>query len=447
MILEEPDLSLADAQTPNPQGGWLATALFVMVVCYFWIGIAPMPDPQAGSPAAYGESSNQFNQLIVIAMTALVLALLVFHPGRILALKVYAPLLVLFAWIAVTILFSATPDSALRRTLYSVLVCICASAILLLPRDNAQFAKMMGTCLLLAVGLSYIGVLFFPGRAIHQASDFAEQALAGDWRGHLGHKNAAAGAMAFAVFFGLYLIRAGSFWRGMILTVLAGVFLFNSGGKTSAALLPAILILTWMFERAGWLRYGLVIGTLALVNFVILSVTASPAMRDFVSGLGVDATFTDRSSIWSLALSAIEMRPFTGYGFQSFWQTEALYYGNHSVSTWAVTAANAHNSYLDQLINGGVPLLVLVVGWIVVLPIRHAGMALKRGNDKNTTRLFIRIWMFGLFMSCFESPFFNNYGPIWFTMLIAVFGLHLQARAVLLEKTVPDAAQLQPALS
>ena len=55
--------------------------------------------------------------------------------------------------------------------------------------------------------------------------------------------------------------------------------------------------------------------------------------------------------------------------------------------------------------------------------------------------------MFGLFTSCFESPFFENSGPLWFTMLIAIFGLRLQAHANLVESSQTGTAQLRPAPS
>lgn len=435
-------------QTYTPQGGWLAITLFAMVFCYFWIGLDPLPDPQAGSAlVAYGDSSNAFNQLVVLVMSVMVMTMLALHPGRELVLKAYGPLMVIFAWLALTILFSDTPDSALRRTIYSVLVCLCASAVLLLPRDNVQFAKLAGLCLLLAVGLSYFGVFVTPTRGVHQATDALEQALAGDWRGHFGHKNVAAAAMVFAVFFGLYLLRMRFFWSGILLTVLAGIFLLNSGGKTSAAMLPAVLAVVWIFERIGIFRLLMVVGGLALINFVTLSVAVSPPIQAFLTGIGIDATFTDRTSIWGLALSAIANRPLTGYGFQSFWQTDALFYGGQSASTWAVTAANAHNAYLDQLINGGWPLLILVVIWLVILPCIHASVAMARGIDPDLTRLYVRIWMFGLFSSCFESTFFGNSGPLWFTMLLAVFGLRLQAYANLVENAEVDATGLRPAPS
>lgn len=437
-------MSQTDMQTYDPQGGRFASVLFAAVFFYFWVGINPLADPGAGTLAAYGESSNALNQLIVLFMSLLVVTMLVLHPGRELALKALAPLGFIFLWVAVTIVFSDTPDAALRRTIYSVLVCLCASVVLLLPRDNVQFAKLVGFCLLVAVGISYFGVIVLPARGIHQASDLSEQFLAGDWRGHFGHKNIASAAMAFAVFFGLYLLRMKMMWRGLLLTVLAGFFLLNSGGKTSAAMLPAVLIAVWLFERMGPFRLLLVVGGLALVNFVTLSVAVSPQISAFVSGLGIDATFTDRKSIWQLALSAIGERPFTGYGFQSFWQTEALFNSNASAATWAVTAANAHNAYLDQLINGGWPLLILVLIWLVVLPCHHASVALARGNDPDLTRLYTRIWMFGLLTACFESPFFGNSGPLWFTMLIAIFGLRLQARADMVDKPLTSGAGLRP---
>ncbi|KQN73876.1 polymerase [Devosia sp. Leaf64] len=414
--------------------------LFVAVFCYFWIGISPLSDPKAGTLAAYGDTSNALNQLIVLAMSMLVMTMLALHPSRELVLRAYWPLAAIFLWIALTIPFADSPDSAIRRSVYSLLVCICASAVLLLPRDTNQFARLVGICLFLAVGLSYLGVIVLPARAIHQATDLSEQALAGDWRGHFGHKNTAAAAMAFAVFFGFYLMKMQRFWIGLVLVVLAGVFVLNSGGKTAAAMLPAVLVATWIFERAGPMRLVLVVGTLIVFNAIILTVAVSPPVAAFVSGLGIDASFTDRTSIWQLALSAVADRPLTGYGFQSFWQTDALFYGNHSASTWAVTAANAHNGYVDQLINGGWPLLILILIWIVILPCRQASVALARGTDPDLTRLYLRIWLFGLLTSCLESPIFENSGPLWFTLLIAVFGLRLQATAGL----VGAAPQLEP---
>lgn len=424
------------------RGGWFSSTLFVVVFYYFWIGLAPFPNPNDSALlTAYGNSSNMINQLIVVAMSFVVLAVLMQHPARHLVLRSYGPLAVIFLWLLFTAAFSDSPATALRRIVYAALVCMCASAVLLLPRNSAQFAKLMGLCMLFAVCLSLLGVVLVPQRAIHQATDALEQLLAGDWRGHFGHKNVAAAAMVYAVFVGLYVAKRRSFRLGALLTVAAAAFLLNSGGKTSAAMLPAVLVASWFFERAGPFRIVFLAGGLATMNILLMSAAVSTSVQEFLVSIGVDPTFTDRTSIWELALAAVESRPFTGYGFQSFWQTDAIFYsGKSAASTWAVTAANAHNGYLDQVINGGIPLLLLMLIWLVFLPCHHASRALKRANEPELTRLYIRIWLFSLFFSCLESPFFGNSGPIWFTMLIAVFGLRLQAHATLVKTSTPETA-------
>ena len=96
-------------------------------------------------------------------------------------------------------------------------------------------------------------------------------------------------------------------------------------------------------------------------------------------------------------------------------------------------AANAHNAYLDAALTAGVPGLVLVLVWVVLLPIRDMGRADRVGNDPALTRLFLRIWLYGIFAASLESSFFVNAGPVWFTILIGVFGLQMQGRSALVE--------------
>ncbi|OWW04830.1 polymerase [Rhizobium sp. R72] len=423
-----------------------AALLFLAVFGYFWVGLNPFPDPNAISLATpYGGTSNVLNQLIVIAMSAVVLATMLQNPARHLLLRPYGLLICLLVWLLFTGLFAGDPSAAFRRIVFAILVCLCANALLFIPRDGQQFAKLMCIGLSFTIGLSYMGVIALPHLAIHQASDALEQSLAGDWRGHFGHKNVAAAAMVYAVFFGFYIAKAGHGRLGMLIALSAGFFVLHAGGKTSAAMLPAILLLAWIFER--WTSFGTVIlvGGLASLNIILLTAAISQSFSALLASAGIDATFTDRGSIWRLALSAIAERPLLGYGFQSFWQTDALFNSGQAMTTWAVTAANSHNGYVEQLINGGIPALTMVVIWLVILPIVHAHRALAGKNDLALTRLFLRIWLFSLFLACLESPFFGNSGPIWFTMLIAVFGLRLQANAGLVANAPALKASFDPA--
>src|SRR4029077_21154749 len=133
--------------------------------------------------------------------------------------------------------FAADPASAFRRIAFAVLVCFAANALLLLPRSEEGFAKLLAVGVLAVLALAYFGVLALPDRAIHQSTDALEGALAGDWRGHFGHKNMASAAMVLAIYCGLYVIRTWSRWLGLVIIALAAVFLVKTGGKTALAML------------------------------------------------------------------------------------------------------------------------------------------------------------------------------------------------------------------
>ena len=281
----------------------------------------------------------------------------------------------LLGWFVVTAMLGDDPSTAIRRVVMAAMVVASASVVLLLPRNGEHFAKLLGLALAALLGLAYFGVIFMPHLAIHQATDVVEPLLAGDWRGFLGHKNSAAPAMAFTIFGGLFVWARWSKPFGAALVILACVFLYNTGGKTSLGMVPVILVLSWAFERWRSLRMPIALGGVVLFNLVTVGSAVWEPMAKLVSSFGIDATFTERVDIWSLAFSAIEQRPLTGYGISGFWQTESLVYGGGVLETWAVTAANAHNAYLETAMAAGIPGLILVVLWLIVGPVRDANRA------------------------------------------------------------------------
>ena len=424
--------------TAAVQGSTAASIVFVLVFAYFWVTLTPFADqssPDAALP--WGGNSNLLNQIIVVAMAGVLLVAIRQLPSRHLLLQPRLLLVLVLLWFSAVSLSAADPASAFRRITFAVLVCFSANALLLLPRSEEGFAKLLGVGVLAVLALTYFGVLAWPDRAIHQSTDALEGALVGDWRGHFGHKNMASAAMVLAIYCGLYVIRTWSRWLGVVIIALAAVFLVKTGGKTALAMLPFILLLTAVFERFEWLRIPIAVGGPFAFNVVVIGASLSEPIKRVVLGLGIDPTFTDRADIWRLAMGAIADRPWTGYGFQSFWQTDSLVYGGGGVETWAVNAAHSHNAYLEAMINAGIPGLALVVLWLLILPVRDVGRAKAGGNDPALTRLFVRIWLFSVFSACLESTFFANTGPLWFSMLMAVAGLRFQARASLVHVRRP----------
>jgi O-antigen ligase len=426
---------VATASTNRDQGSAGAVGralLFFVVIGYYWLTLTPFADLAAASNLdPWAGNSNAVNQAIAIGLFAVVAIFAIQHP---LIREIAQPrllLVLILGWFVVTAMLSDEPMTALRRVVMAAMVIVTGSVLLLLPRDEKQFARLLGVTLGLLLALCYAGVLLFPERAIHQSTDVVEPLLAGDWRGFFSHKNVAAPAMAFTMFAGMFVWTRWSKLLGGLLVVFALLFLYNTGGKTSLGMVPLILVFAWVFERFRGLRMPIAFGGVLVINLITVGSAVWEPMRRFVSSLGIDATFTERVDIWSLAFSAIAQKPLTGYGISGYWQTESLVYGGGLIETWAVTAANAHNAYLETAMAAGIPGLILVVLWLVIGPVRDANSAHESGNDPALTRLFTRLWLYGIYASCVESFFFASAGPVWITILIGVFGLRYQRRSQL----------------
>lgn len=410
--------------------GVLGPPLFVATLLFYLITLTPFIDlsaANAGDPAA--DKSNTINQIVFLGLTASLWLTAIGSPVRHLAVRPRGVLIATLLWFAFVSAISAHPDLALKRVVLATLTIVNAGIFLLLPRSERQFAGMLSMCCVGTLAFAYLGVALWPVHAIHQASEVREPMNAGLWRGHFAHKNVAAAAMVLISFAGLYLYGTGRRVMGGAITLLAVVFLTQTGGKSSTAALPGILVIAWMFERWRAIRMPMVVLGIAAFNVITIGCSISPAMRELVAGLGIDPTFTNRIDIWRVGASAVADRPLTGYGFQLFWQTDEMVYKAGGGASWAVGAFNAHNAYLDAAITTGIPGLILTLALLVWLPLRDVSRAEARGNDPALTRLFTRIWLYGVFSACVESLYFQSGSLVWFMLIVSIFGLRLQASA------------------
>jgi O-antigen ligase len=410
----------------------LGTFLFMVISLFLWISVTPFVDltGEAVLDPAAGRS-NLINQIVTIVMSACLLGYGLAHPMRNAILQPRVLMGVMFIWFLAVSIISAHPTLGVRGIAITVLMMANAAIYLLLPSSERHFAKMIGITMLIMLALAYYGILFKPTFSIHQAAELREPMNAGLWRGHFPHKNSAAAAMVLATFFGLYVMNVWSRPAGIVICVLSFLFLMNTGGKTSTAMLPAIILVAFVFEKIRWLRIPIAIGGVVAFNVIAVGAAVYLPLGEFIAGLGIDATFTNRSDIWRLAFGALAEQPLTGYGFRGFWQTEQLVHSGGTVETWAVTAANGHNAFLDIALMTGIPGLLLALYWLLLLPLRDFARMGPAEEQSHLTRLFVRIWLYALFNAGLESIFFEGGSFIWFTLVMALCGLRLQSRATL----------------
>lgn len=423
---------------PSDAASRLGHVLFLAIFAFYWITLTPFVDlTGAAALDPVAGNSNALNQIVALGLFGSLVLFFIIHRRGV---PVFGPLWILaliLLWALVTTVTAVHPDLAIKRVILVAMVICNAGIFLLLPRSEADFARLSAIMLIIILALSYYGVVFRPALSIHQASEIREPMNAGLWRGIFSHKNGAAAAMVLAVIFGLFIARAWSKLAGWGIVIGAAFFLSNTGGKTSTLVLPAILILAWIIERFPWARLPLILGGLIAFNVVAVGAAVSEPLRQLVTSLGVDATFTNRSDIWRFAFSAISERPILGQGLQSFWQTPDLVYSGSTVETWAAAAYNGHNGYIDTLLEMGVPGLVLTVIWLVILPLRDLGKAQRHNANSALTRLYLRVWLYALVLTCLESVLYQGGGALWFCLIFAVFGLRLQSSARLVERPAP----------
>ena len=304
-----------------------------------------------------------------------------------------------------------------------------AASLPLLARSQHELMRWFSIAALTLLAICYLGILLAPHLSIHLATDRRSRVWPATGAVRSATRTCAAGIMAMLLFFGIYFIRAGGWIAGVTVIGLASLFLLYSAGKSSLTLCFAVLLLTSLTSvvRSFWAARRHDAAPLLLLNMLSIGTVMSETLAQIASLLPLDASFTGRTDIWSFALQSLQPRLATGYGYASFWGSSAIQ-NLPEGKEWAAYASHSHNGYLDTALAMGLPGLALLIGAIVITPLRDFQSADRGGNNGPLAMVFLRIWLFGLYLSSMESFFLDRADPMWVTFLIAVFGLHYLAR-------------------
>ncbi|UEM14186.1 O-antigen ligase family protein [Bradyrhizobium barranii subsp. barranii] len=347
--------------------------------------------------------------------------------------------LCLVGWLLINIVLSESRGVSIQRFVLAVSVTSLAMLLPLLPPTQRTFNLCLGGAALVLLVLCYLGVFLAPQYSMHTALDLTEPQLAGDWRGSFGHKNIASPVMTILVYVGIYLCGVGSFVMGPAIAALAGIFLIFTGGKTSTVLCLAIYALaSLVYVTPGlWLKRLICFVPLIVMNLLTVGSVLSPTLGALTRLLPLDPTFTGRSAIWEFALAAVAEKPIIGHGYAAFWD-DVTARQTAQGSEWATSAAHSHNSYLDLAVTIGLPGLMLVILVFVLAPLGNFQSAQAHNRSRALAKLFLTVWLFGLYYGATETFQLERQNPIWFMFALAVAGLHFLARFQCVEQTEPE---------
>ena len=407
----------------------LRGATFIAVLLLAWVSLRPFIDLGNAELKDLSTGNETLTYLAFGGFAALMLALAM-RDNMPAVMTLLSPVYLLFGgWILLTVVLSLDPNTSIRRFALTVCVVTVAATLILLPKSQSELVRWLSIAVLALLAICYLGVFLAPNVSIHLATDTQEPHLAGDWRGSFGHKNVAAAIMAMLVFIGIYIIRSGARLSGIVIIALSALFLIKAEGKSSTALLVMVLCMTQVTAvvRPFWARATIMLVPLLTMNLLSVGTVINPELEQIVSLLPIDTTFTGRTDIWTFAIQALQLRLPTGYGFAAFWGSSSVQNLPQGME-WAEYASHSHNGYLDTALAMGLPGVALLIAALVIAPLRDFQTADRGGNNGPLAMMLLQIWLFGLYLSSMESFFLDRADPMWFTFLIAVFGLHYLAR-------------------
>lgn len=239
----------------------------------------------------------------------------------------------------------------------------------------------------------------------------------GDFVGHWAHKNLHGFVMGIATLASVSMAcERGSTRLGYI--SLAGLFFVAvvATGSVTATLSTVIVMVGLMgliFLR--WLRIRhlkritLWVGTILAFGLAILIALAPP----FLSLFDRDLSFTGRTTIWRAILEEVPEFPLLGFGWD-FWSTDESRVVAVREEIMRVVGmgdgwASAHNAFLEALIVGGFPALVVLCG-LVTYSAWSSSRALVNSDDSASTQhaFVFMLASFALVAGTFGSFLFSQ---------------------------------------
>jgi len=151
-------------------------------------------------------------------------------------------------------------------------------------------------------------------------------------------------------------------WADAVIIFLAMYLLKGSNSATSLVCFTLGAFIFICFHQLRKLRITVPLtGILVLTIFLIAYGAATPLLggknvANYTSAVGRDSTLTGRTEVWALVVPAMQQKWLLGYGFGSFW-TDAR--------RTLFDIPNAHNGYLDILLEMGLVGLVSYALWLL----------------------------------------------------------------------------------
>ena len=357
------------------------------------------------------------NRIFWPIMTVLTVTLTVMHGHRLRKFTWPPHIILLLAYAAlagVSVLWAFSPERSFVRFIQQAM--IISSIVLSSLLSERGTDLMHGLFLLFALSL-LLNLAFVMGGSVTIAQ-YSTGLVNLGYEGYFEGKNYLGECAALGILLALHEMGRTGMRRvvGWMVGLLAVSLVYLSDSKTALGLAivsPLLARLTLLISRTTRLSPAIILSAIPLLYAFLSNVSHFNLGRLSYMIYG-DATLTGRTLIWDFAEFEIQRRPFTGWGYQSFW----LVPNSPSVFDapgWVKMMPNAHNGYYDTLLELGYVGLAVLLAFI--LATLH-GIGRIANRDPARAQLTLSLCLFIIFYNYFESLWMRGFEFPWVIFII-----------------------------
>lgn len=394
----------------------LALAAFAVIILtgtnayYFLLGV-----PAGVTLEELAAYEGAIRNVFLLAYIAVALLSVIHWQKMIIGMGVVWPIvvMVLIAWLSN---FWTVDQEITYRRCIAITVTTLMGIYLFVRFDFESLLKFLTvTVTIVAIGC-VVWALAIPAYGLH-----ADAEHAGAWRGIFFHKNTTGRVMVF----GLAVIIAAWVGTNVSRPLLMGagtVVLAVIVGTTSQTTMLGTLVL-----GAGLIAVRMVRGNAlksVVITLLILTIAwhgllIGIANYDFIlEALGRDASLTGRTEIWQYTLQYAFERPFSGYGYDAFWNGD-LSPGAQYSEYWGTP--HSHNGWLEIMIALGIPAALLMLGIVVVTMFR--AIVLARYYPTTAPAVLIVLTCFSMLTIGMSEPVFMEKHSFDWIIMVTIVGV------------------------
>lgn len=336
----------------------------VVLAWLFFLSDATIPLVMLGEQTDFTDQQKLFFQNIFKPYVLIAFGLLILHFRAMTTILLKNPLLILIViWMWISSAWSLDPEVTFKRSLLqsSFLLMACFVAY---RYDFRQIIALLFLVTVAVLACSFYFIILDPFLGFNPDGRGA--------RGAFLHKNTLGNFIVVGIAVAGSAIRQRIVPRPVGYAVLAAAItlLIMANSTTSmlvAGLMFGVFIIVLLKERLSFRLFAALVAFIAAtLIFGVMLLIAN--IDEFFLTIGRDATLTGRDVIWSYVLRMIQERPFLGYGYSAFWETEPIVSYVTDTLQWSIT--HAHSGYLEMWLELGLIGMGFMVAFLIVTVFR-----------------------------------------------------------------------------